>query len=466
MALLQATDSCLIASSGRDRTVQLFRSSAESLELVQTMDDHVGSVNQLLFINNGEKLLSCSSDRTVIIRERMTREINGEIVVAYLISKHIILKSSPLSIAPSTDASNMLIISTVDRWIQQYDMESGKHMRLFKTTDAESADTVVMSSLTMAAEIPGQSPTLLFGVSGTDKSIRVYDMDREVLLTAEFGHAEGVSDVCLLQKEPGSPGETITRTVVSAGMDGVVMIWNLLVQPQQSQDSIQTNSGEEDIRAGLKELTVSRPPLRKVLSRSELAEFQRQENITGTPTPVRPPSRSLVRKSSKFSLTSSSLKNENVAPTTPSLSSSTSRRSPTSQSRLQQLRRSPSPTPKSAPGKKPSNISNNTRHSPSDFHSRGKNTSRSEIGGLNTSTEQICRTLKAYRRKLHSCTENLQSQKELERELDLTLRVLASRSKSRNDAETETDSSGKESEGKQKPFLHVSHRMSPASGRI
>jgi hypothetical protein len=32
------------------------------------MDDHVGAVGKLMFINEGEKLLSCSADRTVVIR--------------------------------------------------------------------------------------------------------------------------------------------------------------------------------------------------------------------------------------------------------------------------------------------------------------------------------------------------------------------------------------------------------------
>jgi hypothetical protein len=34
---------------------------------IQTMDDHVGAVGKLMFINEGEKLLSCSADRTVVI---------------------------------------------------------------------------------------------------------------------------------------------------------------------------------------------------------------------------------------------------------------------------------------------------------------------------------------------------------------------------------------------------------------
>jgi hypothetical protein len=62
------------------------------------------------------------------------------------------------------------------------------------------------------------------------------------------------------------------------------------------------------------------------------------------------------------------------------------------------------------------------------------------------STEQVCRTLKAYRRKLNGSTEPLHSQKELERELGLTLRILNARAKKIDSGETETESSGKENE--------------------
>jgi hypothetical protein len=443
--------------------VQLFRSTEESLELVQTMDDHVGSVNQLLFIKDGEKLLSCSSDRTVFIRERLTRETDGETAVAYLASRAVTLKASPVSMTLSADDPNMLVISTVDRCIQQYDLDSGKHIRSFRTTDSDSSDTVVMTALSMASHIPGQSPTLLIGVASTDKSIRVYDMEREALLTAEFGHTEGVSDVCLLTRDSDCLDKPPRRTLVSAGIDGVVMIWNLLVQPQQSQDFTQNNLSEEEIDNGSKSLTVSKPPLRKILSKQELAGFQRQDNIAGTPTPVRDASHSLARKISKISLTPSSLKNETSAPATPSLFSISDHRSPPSHSRLQKLRKSPSPSTRSTPSKKLSNASthSHSRRISLDFRSRGKNSPKSESGSLNSSTEQVCRTLKAYRKKLHSSTEHLHSQKELERELDLTLRVLASRPKSCEHIETETDSSGKENKRKQNS-LQNPHRMQSA----
>lgn len=453
----------LIASSGRDRMIQLFQKRDESIELIQTMDDHVGAVGQLLFSQDGEKLLSCSSDRTILIRNRVTREEDGTTAVAYLISKTVTLKSSPVSMTFSPDDSNILVVSTMDRCIQIVDLSSGRAVHAFRAVDSESPDAVVMGALTVATEIPGQSPRVLVGVSSTDKSIRVYDMDRDLLLTGEFGHAEGVSDVLLLDNPQDTPDDPVTRTLISVGIDGVVMIWSLTVQPHQSQDPVQSSSSRDDDDTSAK--TASKPPIRRILSKSELAGFQKQDPSAVTPTPVRESSSPLVRKMSKLSLKSSSLRNGHASSSTPSPPNS-SRRSPTYATPRERQRRSPSTSPKSTPTPTPTpapsstsistptkkmvSRTSSTRRTSLEFRSRTRHSHshQNDSGSLSTSTEQVCRTLRAYRKKLHGSSEHLRSQRELERELSLTLRSLGSHNKNFGDGqlETETDSSGRENE--------------------
>ncbi|KAB8254434.1 WD40-repeat-containing domain protein [Aspergillus pseudonomiae] len=438
IALSAAFDSCLVATCGRDRMVQLFQITEDSLKLVQTMDDHVGAVGQVLFINDGENLLSCSADRTVLIRERVTREADGGVSIAYMISKVITLKSSPVSMTLSADDTDILIISTTDRCVHQYEIPSGRHLNSIRAVDSDSNDAVVMGALTVAGGILGHSPKLLIGVASTDKSIRVYDLDRGVLLTGEFGHTEGVSDVQLLERSPDPPSGTVVRTLISSGIDGVVMMWNISVQPFQAQEITRNTSKEED--EGSKEMALSRPPIRKILSKNELAEF-RHEHGTGASTPTREQSPPLIRKLSKLSLGPTSAKNGDATPRTPTPASARS------SSRLERSHRTPSPpSPKSTPAKKTSHLSHNNHRSPLDIRSRSRYGGKTEFGSLNMSTEQVCRTLRAYRKKLNGAKENLPSQKELERELGLTLRALHSRTKGCESTETETDSSGKENE--------------------
>ncbi|KAE8374174.1 quinon protein alcohol dehydrogenase-like superfamily [Aspergillus bertholletiae] len=434
IALSVTPDSCLIASCGRDRMVQLFQKT-DDLKLVQTMDDHVGAVGQVLFINDGENLLSCSADRTVLIRERVTRETDDGVSIAYMISKVITLKSSPISMTFSTDDADILVISTTDRCVHQYEIPSGRHLNSIRAVDSESNDAVVMGSLTVAGGILGHSPKLLIGMASTDKSIRVYDLDRGVLLTGEFGHTEGVSDVQLLERRPDPSNQTVTRTLISSGIDGIVMMWNISVQPLQTQEIARTTSKEEE--DGSKEMALSKPPIRKILSRTELAEF-RHEHGTRASTPTREQSPSLIRKLSKLSL---SAKHGDSTPATPTPASARS------SSRLEKSHRTPSPpSPKSTPAKKTNDLSHNNHRSPLGIRSRTRYGGKTELGSLNMSTEQVCRTLRAYRKKLNGTKEGLPSQKELERELTLTLRVLNSRTTGCESTETETDSSGKENE--------------------
>lgn len=425
--------------------VQLFQRSGNTLELIQTMEDHVGAVGQLLFMNEGEKLLSSSADRTILIRERATREENGATSIAYLISKVITLRASPVSMTLCPNDSNLLYLSTMDRCVSKFDVPSGRHLHCFRASDSETNDAVIMSSLTVTSEIPGQSPKLLVGVSSTDKSVRVYDLEKDQLLTAEFGHTEGVSDVLLLEECDEADNSMTKRSLISAGMDGLLMIWNLSVQPHLAQDPLQNGRDDE---GPTKELTVAKPPLRKVLSRSELAGFQRPENPLGTPTPVRELSPTLARKTSRMSLTPSTLKNKSLAqtPTPPT------RRSPTSTTPSYHTRRSPSPVSpktKTSTSKKPNSARSSSRRTSIDFRTRNKASSRSEFGSLDMSTEQVCRTLRAYRKKLNGSSQHMKAQKELERELSLTLRAVSARSPNSDESpETETDSSGKDMDRK------------------
>lgn len=432
IAVQSTNHTCLVATSGRDRMVQLFKSVGGSLELIQTMDEHVGAVGRLLFMNDGEKLLSCSADRTVIVRERATREVDGvTTTAAFLLSKVLTLKASIVSMTPPRDDPDALVVSTIDRYIHRFDIPSGRQVHSFRATDPETSETVVMSSLTVERETPGQNPRLLVGVSTTDKSIRVYDLDKDTLLTREFGHTEGVSDVLLLDSGGQNTGEE-KKTLVSTGLDGVVMIWDLSVQ-QQIQDSPQPSIRAEDATP-VKELTATKPPLRRILSKSELVGFQKSDSPTSSPTPVREPSPPRIRhKTSRYTLNSPVPRNGGTPPTVCTPPLPPPRRSPTSALSDGRFPRSPSPpSPKSSKELHPKRSNQSLRRPTLDFRCRSRTNGSSpsnEFGSINMSTEQVCRTLRAYRKKLNGSSDHLHTTSELEKELDLTVQALGERTK-------------------------------------
>ncbi|EFE35844.1 WD repeat protein [Trichophyton benhamiae CBS 112371] len=443
------------------RMVQLFKSKDYSIEVIQTMDEHVGAVGQLLFTKDGKRLLSSSADRTVIIRERMTREDDSGSTVAFLLSKVITLKASPVSIVTPPGDPDTLILSTIDRLIQRYHIPSSRQVHSFRVLDPESGDTAVMSSLILEKDYPEYGPRLLIGVSTTDKSIRVYDSEKDTLLTREFGHTEGVSDVVLLESnEPNSTG-AIKRTLISTGLDGVIMVWNLSTQQQYLQESPHLLPHPEE-ETPTKELTAAKPPLRRILSKTELAGFQKSDNVLTTPTPVRDSPPRIRKKTSRYTL-GGGLKNGVNGVSTVSTPPLPPRRSPTapySDSR-NQANRSPSPPSprhmsktvanKTSSGslrangsvRRPSMLEVRTRTSSKpNWNSSPNSNSPSEFGSLNMSTEQVCRTLRAYRKKLNVSSDkfNLQGASELERELDLTVRSLGDKMKKTQLNGTKSDS--------------------------
>ena len=90
-------DVVFVATCGRDRMVQLLRKTDDTFEIVQTMDDHIGAVTDVAFTTDGERLLSSSADRTIVVRERISRQVDAVESSAYLTVRMVTLKSTPLS---------------------------------------------------------------------------------------------------------------------------------------------------------------------------------------------------------------------------------------------------------------------------------------------------------------------------------------------------------------------------------
>ncbi|KAI9741190.1 MAG: hypothetical protein M1834_002903 [Cirrosporium novae-zelandiae] len=422
----------LVATSGRDRMVQLFQKTTQGFDLVQTLDDHVGAVNGLLFLDDGDKLLSSSSDRTIIIRQRATREAAEESAVAYFCLRVITFKASPVSMTIVPQQPDLLIASTTDKQVQKYDITSGRHIHTFRASDPESNDSVVMDSLAVTRSGPSSGSNVLVGVASTDKSIRVYDYDTDILLTREFGHTEGVSDIMLIEPTQFGPCDASISHVVSTGLDGTIMIWDLSFKPPSPQEPPQPREKPEE-RSNTPQPTASRPPIRRILSRAEIASFQGPDDGADSPTPRAPTPRAqspprIRKRTSKHSLHAQAPKLNTNSPVPPLPSS---RRSPTNtQPNLFTPAKTPaksirdrSPTPPSPRA----TVGNPKRRQPLAPRTRTKSASNiSEFGSLNTSTEQVCRTLRAYRRKLHSASgdTDIKAKDELERELALTVRAL------------------------------------------
>ncbi|SPO03480.1 related to transcriptional repressor rco-1 [Cephalotrichum gorgonifer] len=401
ITMYESDDRFIMASFGRDRTTQLFHrrpSSGGPIEHFQTLEFAAKVVKVII---TQDKIFTCSLDRTLQVLDLVAKEGQPEVMAA-IPSRVISLKASPTCMTMGPD-DKTIFVSLLDRSISQFEVSTGRVLMSFKCTDESGIESAVLDSL-----ILGQchNRDLLLAVSNTDKSVRVYDAQTGYFLDREWGHTEAINGIALVQEDG-------CRKVVSVGSDSTVMVWSLDLQEPSPGSSSRDPSP-------VKEGVSSRPPLRRVLSRAELSEFQRQSPTSGAAGRRSPP-RSIQRRSSRQFLSC----NANLrTPTATQQMSPADTIAEGTPSRRTSLSRpgSPPPSPKARVTRRPSLPALN-------MASRKKSTPNlRSFGSLSMATEQTCRTLRAYRKKLSS-TEPISQEvlTELDQELRLTASALGDR---------------------------------------
>lgn len=416
----------IVASCGRDRTTQLFqRTSGGNFELFQTLEFAAKVVSVL--VSPEDKIITCSFDRTLQLHDLLSKEGEPDTIAA-VSSRIISLKASPTSMVLSPD-NKSVFVSSLDRSICQYELATGRHLNLFKCTDEGGMEAAVLDSLIFGQTQTAESGFLL-GISNTDKSVRLYDSQTGSFLDREWGHTEAINGVILIEAEDTG------RKVVSVGSDGTVMIWALDLQDFAAGSRSRDPSPAKEAFS-----TANRPPLRRVLSKAELAEFQRP-----SPTPGRrSPPRTLQRRTSRFNLSAATRTPTAASQASPA--STVHEETPSRRASSGSRPGSPPPvSPKARVTRRPSLPALNTTP-PTATAVRKKSAinlrSSYGFGSLNMATEQTCRQLRAYRKKLASSDPiTSDTLAELDTELRLTVAALTDRAARTKQAVSETMLSG------------------------
>ncbi|KAK3056322.1 hypothetical protein LTR09_002829 [Extremus antarcticus] len=429
----------LLASASRDRTIQLFECCQNRLELLQTLEEHAAAVCGLLATKDGDLLLSCSTDRSVIVREAVNR-MSDPSSTAYAMLRTISLKSSPTSMCMKTDTDEVLV-ATVDRNVGAYNLRNGQTGFAFKCSDTDGGEAAAMSKIMYVPSLSG-NPTIV-GVSSSDKSVRLYS-EYGSLMARDWGHTEGITDVCLLDAKEGHGEEQPThQQLVTVAADSTIFMWDTSAHTMKPTTQQAEVNGVHETPSTDRLSTPIGPPLRKVLSFTELSRFKRgrsvDDGVQTSPTVDRqiqpPPSpMRLKKKSSRITLAQP-----------PKLEPPIRSTFPEHRRRSSLRKRSPSPpSPRSNAKKdmarKPSLGMTLRSKSSENVLTTASMGQTSGFGSLTSSTESVCRTLRAYRKKLanSSASDNLgpESLRELEKELRLTARAVGERSQGKNVDET------------------------------
>jgi WD domain, G-beta repeat len=409
VAVYEQNGQFIIASCGRDRTVQVFHKNGATLDLMQTLDEHVGAVTGLLFTSNGSQLISCSTDRTVVVREALSRTEKGKMATAFMILRTITLKATPVSMTLLSDRNDILFVSAIDRNVHKYNLRNGQLSESFKVSDSEGGDAVVLSSLAHVPTYNGQNR--IAGVSSTDKSIRLYD-ENGCLLGRDWGHTEGVTDLTVITSAEDDASSPRCTYLVSVAADGTVFIWSFGSRSNSKQD-LSRSMELMGMSTPNKELLVNKPPLRRVLSQSEMARLQQKSPDEDLSTPTGKVRPKLEKRTSRFSLAQT----PKLEPSPMSTYDPTSRRKA----------RGRSPSPPASP--KTRTLFRKSSNPAMSVRSRTKSGGApvESLNNITTSTEQMCRNLRIYRKKLTTSTDNLSPENlaAVERELGLTLRAVS-----------------------------------------
>ncbi|EGY15787.1 WD repeat-containing protein [Verticillium dahliae VdLs.17] len=407
VALHEDDSRVLLASYARDRTVQLFlRSSAGTIEHMQTLDSPAKVVKVVM--PSESRIITCSLDRSMQIYDIVSKDDNPDAIAA-LNTRNIALKASPTSIVLGP-GDKTAFVAMLDRSVCQYDLSSGKQVSSFRCVDEGGVEAAILDSL-VAGTCPGKETGFILGLSNTDKSVRLYDTQTGYFLDREWGHTEAINGVALVEDDDGG------QSIISVGSDGTMMLWTMDLQ-EPSPVSMSRDPSPVKLEAAS-----SRPPLRRVLSKAELAEFSRPSPLGGR----RSPPRTVQRRSSKYGLsvhntsTPKGLAQSSAAAT---IAEDTPSRRPSSGDRSSSPPISPkAPRVTRRPSLPALSVSSRKKSSPSLRGSSGGG-----FGSLNMATEQTCRTLRAYRKKLAS-TEPIGHEvlSELDTELRLTAAALGDR---------------------------------------
>ncbi|KAL8656573.1 MAG: hypothetical protein Q9226_002616 [Calogaya cf. arnoldii] len=300
----------------------------------------------------------------------------------------------------------------MDRCVRKISFGEGNTTQTFKTADSPNSESVTLSRLTVGIIAQHSSrTTVLAGFSSADGSIRLYDVETGALLACVQGQT-AVSDLALVQiSEPG--GTMNTRLVSTGGSDGTIMLWNLTMPSQDGTKQLGGNGFSSPDPSKPKPGSSMRL-VRRVLSKAEIASFQRSLKEKGDNKPSLPrnlsPSR-LRRKPSRYAVSDpSDVPEPQVASKTHS--SELTGRGTVRGNRLKHA--SPPLSPKV-------NLHSRTRRSSLD--ERHRHTVTKSADNIDATAKQISNTLHDFRKVLASSQESLSinSAQALKRQLQATM---------------------------------------------
>lgn len=202
-----------VATGSRDRTAHVFKMSPGKFNLVQTLEEHSSSITSVKFLDQGNHLISCSADKSIIFRNNMNwvgNSAGNNSEMPHYVSSFNHCNRATFSGMVANETNGTVTAVSQDKHIHQLCARTGKLLKLLKIQDP-NAD---VSMTRVALDTSGQYAC----VAGTDKGVRIVDLTSGQLIGSVYGHSEMVTSVNF------SPD---CSRVISTSGDGCIFVWKL-----------------------------------------------------------------------------------------------------------------------------------------------------------------------------------------------------------------------------------------------
>ncbi|KAG0199197.1 mitogen-activated protein kinase binding protein 1 [Mortierella sp. NVP41] len=202
----------LVATAGRDRLLHVF-DVLNDYALVQTLDDHSSSITSIKFTADGSRMMSCGADKSIIFRNCHKNEEG----MSYQPYHQAPGRASFYDMALHSSSQTMSVVSG-DRRFNVFSLESGKSIHTFKAETKGNDLAAGMAEVCSMTHISLDPSGTIAAASGSDKSVRIYDLLHGTCLAHMICHSELVTSVKFMNG---------FNRVVSTSADGCVMVWRL-----------------------------------------------------------------------------------------------------------------------------------------------------------------------------------------------------------------------------------------------
>ncbi|KAF8984818.1 mitogen-activated protein kinase binding protein 1 [Entomortierella lignicola] len=205
----------LVATAGRDRLLHIF-DVTNDYALVQTLDDHSSSIACIRFTLDGSRMMSCGADKSIIFRSRQ-KNLDGSEGYSY----------QPYHQAPGRatfyemelcDESQTVSVVSGDRRFNVFALDSGKSITSFKAEAKGDDLTAGMAEVCSMNHLSLDPSGTIAVASGSDKSVRIYDLLHGTCLAHMICHSEMVTSVKFMNGYD---------RIISTSADGCILIWRL-----------------------------------------------------------------------------------------------------------------------------------------------------------------------------------------------------------------------------------------------